>query len=76
MKVSFHVHIVRFDLGRSSPPLLTFFVSFSADEAGVQQKKKKKKNNCSRWKGGGRRRKGRKGREQDTNEADEEEWLN
>lgn len=43
MKVSFHVHIVRFDLGRSSPPLLTFFVSFSADEAGVQQKKKKKK---------------------------------
>jgi len=39
MKVSFHVHIVRFDLGRSSPPLLTFFVSFSADEAGVQQKK-------------------------------------
>lgn len=41
MKVSFHVHIIRFDLGRSSPPLLTFFVSFSADEAGVQQKKKK-----------------------------------
>lgn len=75
MKVSFHVHIVRFDLGRSSPPLLTFFVSFSADEAGVQQKKKKN-NNCSRWKGGGGRRKGRKGREQDTNEADEEEWLN
>lgn len=75
MKVSFHVHIIRFDLGRSSPPLLTFFVSFSADEAGVQQKKKKK-NNCSRWKGGGGRRKGRKGREQDTNEADEEEWLN
>lgn len=75
MKVSFHVHIIRFDLGRSSPPLLTFFVSFSADEAGVQQKKKKN-NNCSRWKGGGGRRKGRKGREQDTNEADEEEWLN
>jgi len=74
MKVSFHVHIVRFDLGRSSPPLLTFFVSFSADEAGVQQKKKN--NNCSRWKGGEGRRKGRKGREQDTNEADEEEWLN
>lgn len=41
MKVSFHVHIVRFDLGRSSPPLLTFFVSFSADKAGVQRKKKK-----------------------------------